>query len=443
MIWLNALRWPAIALGVAAALAWLVSAETAAWWLGGAMACYSLWQVIRLVRLHHWAALPRQRELPMGIGAWDMLFQRIGRYVSLENETRAELSTELGQLHSAVDQLPDGLTLIDRLDHVEWCNNAAAELHGIFASGRPVHHFIRQPEFVDYLDSNDYRIAPVIALPGRPGRFFELRLHPVNDGGKLLITRDITEQALLDSVRRDFVANVSHEIRTPVTVIGGFAETLLTLDIDEDSRREYLSAILKQSQTMQRLVDDLLTLSTLENSGGPDTEEQIDIGALVDALAGEARALSQGRHTIEVRIDGRPTVLAAGIELESAVRNLMTNAVRYTPEGGRIVVQWRVRDGRGELQVRDTGIGIAPEHLPRLTERFYRVDRSRSRDSGGTGLGLAIVKHIMSRHGGDLGIDSHIGEGSTFSLRFPGRRLIDAMPAGDAGQTMQEPAGAR
>jgi two-component system phosphate regulon sensor histidine kinase PhoR len=182
---------------------------------------------------------------------------------------------------------------------------------------------------------------------------------------------------------------------------------------------------------MQRLVDDLLTLSTLENSAGPDTEQQIDIRAMVETIASEARALSQGRHTIEVRIDGNPMVLASTAELESAVRNLVNNAVRYTPEGGRITVQWRVADGRGELRVRDTGIGIAPEHLPRLTERFYRVDRSRSRDSGGTGLGLAIVKHIMTRLGGDLVIESHLGEGSTFTLRFPGRRLVDALPGAD------------
>ncbi len=436
MIWFHALRWPVIALAFAGILGWLASASAAAWWLAATLAAYALWQAVRLARLHHWAALPRQRELPMGSGAWDMLFERIARYVKLENETRTDLSEELAQLHVAVDQLPDGLTLIDRLDHVAWCNNAAAELHGIFASGRPVHHFIRQPEFVDYLDSDDYRRAPVLALPSRPGRFFEMRLHAVHDGGKLLITRDVTDQAKLDAMRRDFVANVSHEIRTPVTVIGGFAETLLGIAVDEDSRRQYLTTILKQSQTMQRLVDDLLTLSTLENSGGPDTEEHVDVRAIVNAIAGDARALSQGRHTIETRIDGKPMVLASAIELESAIRNLMTNAVRYTPTDGRIVAQWRVHAGHGELSVRDNGIGIAPEHLPRLTERFYRIDRGRSRDTGGTGLGLAIVKHIMTRHGGTLAIDSHLGEGSTFTLRFPGRRLIEATP--DANQSGEE-----
>ena len=424
MIWLRALAPAAVTLAIAAALGGLFSIGVAAWWLAAATTVHAAAFAIRLARLHHWAALPRKRDLPMGTGAWDLVLDRIGRYVRHERETREELTAELAQLHAAVDQLPDGLTLIDRIDHVEWCNNAAAELHGIFAHGRPVHHFIRQPEFVDYLDSGIYGRPPVIALPARPGRLFELRLHSVGEGAKLLITRDVTDQAKIDAMRRDFVANVSHEIRTPVTVIGGFAETLLGLELDEASRREYLGLILKQSQTMQRLVDDLLTLSSLENSGATDTEQSVDIRPLVEALVGEARALSQDRHTIEIRFQSRPSVLASAAEIESAIRNLLTNAVRYTPAGGRITVDWRQRDGDGELTVRDTGIGIAAEHLPRLTERFYRVDRGRSRETGGTGLGLAIVKHIMNRHGGRLLIDSELGAGSSFTLRFPARRLI-------------------
>jgi len=424
VIWFRALAPTAIALAVGAALWWLFSAEAAAWWLLAASLLHAVVLAMRLAALHHWAALPHQRDLPMAAGAWDQVLERIARFTRQERETREELTAELAQLHAAVDQLPDGLTLIDRIDHVEWCNNAAAELHGIFAHGRPVHHFVRQPEFVDYLDSGSYGRPPVIALPTRPGRLFELRLHPVGDGGKLLITRDVTDQAKIDAMRRDFVANVSHEIRTPVTVIGGFAETLLTMDLDEAARREYLGMILRQSQTMQRLVDDLLTLSSLESAGGPDTEQPVEIRPLVEALVAEARALSQDRHKIEIRFQSRPAVLASATEIESALRNLLTNAVRYTPAGGRIFVEWRMRDGEGELTVRDTGIGIAPEHLPRLSERFYRVDRGRSRETGGTGLGLAIVKHIMNRHGGRLVVDSQLGVGSTFTLRFPARRVI-------------------
>ncbi|HOA95016.1 MAG TPA: ATP-binding protein, partial [Quisquiliibacterium sp.] len=206
-------------------------------------------------------------------------------------------------------------------------------------------------------------------------------------------------------------------------------------ELDDATRRTYLATILKQSQTMQRLVEDLLTLSSLDGAGGVPVEDTVDLHALIAALADEAGVLSQGAHTITTRIDGPQYVRAAATELESAIRNLLTNAVRYTPAGGRIRIEWRSRDGEGLLSVRDTGIGIPEEHLPRLSERFYRVDRGRSRDTGGTGLGLAIVKHIMNRHGGRLQIESRVGEGSTFTLRLPGRRLMAALPtaANDGG----------
>ncbi len=424
MIWSRSLAPVLLALAAAAVLAALFSIEAAAWWLAGCLVFFGLAKAFYLDRLNHWAALPRNRDLPAGAGAWGLVFERIARFSRNETATRNALSTELAQVHAAVDRLPDGLVVLDRFDHVEWCNNAAAELHGIFGSGRPIHHFIRQPEFIAYLEGSDYRKPPVLRLDTRPGRQFELRLYRTDGDAKLLTTRDITEHAKLDAMRRDFIANVSHEIRTPVTVIGGFAETLLSLDFDEDTRREYLGMILRQSQTMQRLVDDLLTLSTLENATATPEESRIDMHALIESLASDARVLSQGRHRITVRLEAPAPVWGAAKELESAVRNLLTNAVRYTPDGGRIDVDWRVRDGEGWLTVRDTGIGIAPEHLPRLAERFYRVDRGRSRDSGGTGLGLAITKHVLQRHGGRLHVESRPGSGSAFSLRLPGTRLL-------------------
>ena len=431
MIWLRALL-PALAgLAIASALAWLFGAEAAAWFLAAFFGIWSLVQASFIVRLHWWAALPRKRDLPLGVLAWELAFDRLGRFLKQESDTRQALTTELEQIHAAVDQLPDGLTVLDRFDHVDWFNNAAGDLHGIFGVKRPIHHFVRDPDFVAYLDSADYSRPPVVPLPARPGRLFELRLHRTADGSKLLITRDITSHAKLDAMRRDFVANVSHEIRTPVTVIGGFAETLLDLQLDEATRRDYLGTILKQSQTMQRLVEDLLMLSSLENSESPPAHEPVDVHALARTVADEARALSQGRHTIEVRLDGPRQVRAVPLELESAVRNLVTNAVRYTPAGGRIEIAWRIREHEGWLTVSDTGIGVSPEHIPRLTERFYRVDRGRSRETGGTGLGLAIVKHVVQRLDGALHVDSRLGEGSAFSLRLPAARLLpDAAPAG-------------
>ncbi len=435
MIWLRALAPTAIALIIAALLAGLVSDTMAARWLALALVIQAVMVTLVMARLHFWAALPRQRELPQVGGVWQPLLDRLARFVKTDRESREQLAAELEQLHRAVDRLPDGLIVLDRYDHVQWCNNAALELHGIVGSGRPLHHFIRQPEFVSYLDGSDYSRPPVLPLASRPGRLFELRLHRSDDNHKLLISRDLTEQARLDAMRRDFVANVSHEIRTPVTAIGGFAETLLDLPLEPAQQREYLGIILKQSQTMQRLVEDLLTLASLESSTAPPEAERVDVTAMIRAVGAEAKALSNGRHTLTYRLEAPPLALAAPVELESAIRNLVINAVRYSPNQGRIEIGWRIVGNEGCLSVMDSGIGIAPEHLPRLTERFYRVDRGRSRDSGGTGLGLAIVKHIMQRHGGQLRIESSLGKGSTFTLVLPANRLI-AEPA----PTAQSPA---
>lgn len=426
MIWLKGIAPAVVAVLIGGALALLFDDQVAAWWLGAFVMARAVLNTAYLSNLHYWAALPRKRDMPFGTGAWGMVLDRLGRYIKHEQEANLELVQELERIHAAVDELPDGLVVLDRFDHVEWSNNAAEDLHGIFGRRRPIHHFIRQPEFIAMLEQADYNQPVTLQLPTRPGRIHELRIYPAGDDQKLLISRDVTDQAKLDAMRRDFVANVSHEIRTPVTVIGGFAETLLTLDLDEATRKDYLTTILKQSQTMQRLVEDLLMLSSLENSSAPPPEETIDMGAMIKAIATEAQALSNGRHKIETLDESPLRVRAAPLELESAIRNLMTNAVRYTPEGGKLQIRWSIRGDEGWLAVRDTGIGIAAEHLPRLTERFYRVERGRSRESGGTGLGLAIVKHILQRHQGRLVVESEPGKGSVFALVFPRERLVAA-----------------
>lgn len=442
MIWLRALAPTVFALLVAVVLAAFMSDTMAARWLAVALTIQAVLVTLVMARLHFWAALPRQRELPQIGGVWQPLLDRLARYVKSDREVREQLSEEIEQLHRAVDRLPDGLVVLDRYDHVQWCNDAALELHGIVGTGRPLHHFIRQPEFINYLDGDDYSRPPVLPLTGRPGRLYELRLHRSDEHHKLLITRDLTEQAHLDAMRRDFVANVSHEIRTPITVIGGFAETLLDLPLEPAVQREYLGTILKHSQTMQRLVEDLLTLASLESSNAPPEAASLDIHAMIRAVGAEGQALSQGRHAITYRLDAPPHVLAAPLELESAIRNLVINAVRYTPDQGRIEIGWRIVGSEGLLSVTDSGIGIAASHLPRLTERFYRVDRGRSRDSGGTGLGLAIVKHIVQHHGGQLRITSTLGKGSTFTLALPAARLIAQPSSAEQQDRLAGPAAA-
>ncbi len=417
---------------IAALLDAYVSERAAVWWLAFVLVVYALSETAYLARLHHWATLPRNRSLPAGYGPWRALIARLSRFVRQEVDAQGELASELARIHGAVDQLPDGLVVLDRYDHVLWANDAAESLHGIFGTRRPIHHFIRQPELANLLASNEPGSSIRVELPGRPGRVYELLLHRAQGDQKLLITRDVTERAKLDAMRSDFVANVSHEIRTPVTVIAGFAETLLTLDLDAEQRRQYLESILAQSRTMQRLVDDLLTISSLESDTQALDDEAVDVASLLERLVDEARALSSGRHEISLLLDGPRRVLASPGEIESAVRNLLTNAIRYTPDGGRIAVEWRVQDAEGRISVRDTGIGIPPEHLSRLAERFYRVDRGRSRATGGTGLGLAIVKRILARHQGQLRFDSAPGRGSTFVLCLPTARLIpDVAPVAE------------
>jgi two-component system phosphate regulon sensor histidine kinase PhoR len=244
------------------------------------------------------------------------------------------------------------------------------------------------------------------------------------EGMRLVLSQDITERERADLMRRDFVANVSHEIRTPLTVLAGFIETLTNLPLTEVERKRVLKLMAQQTERMQTLVSDLLTLARLEGGPRPPTDVWCDVSKLMVQMEQDAQTLSKGRHEIVFQME-RPARLA-GVESEyfSALSNLVSNAIRYTPEGGRIDVCWRVRpDGSGEFLVKDTGIGIEKEHLPRLPERFYRVDGSRSRETGGTGLGLSIVKHVMQRHGGELDVQSELGKGSQFRLVLPALRV--------------------
>jgi two-component system, OmpR family, phosphate regulon sensor histidine kinase PhoR len=275
--------------------------------------------------------------------------------------------------------------------------------------------------------SHDVLIPGNFSTPARPVKL-SVHVHSYGKDRKLLLSRDITAVELAEAMRRDFVANVSHEIRTPLTVLSGFIETLQTLPLKEPERARYLALMSQQSLRMQTLVNDLLTLSRLEGSPFPGASDWVTVSALMAQCEQEARALSQviapQGHQLEFNLGPGAEIAGVQTELYSAMSNLVTNAVRYTPEGGLVRVSWTLmEDGRGEFKVKDSGPGIAPEHLPRLTERFYRIDRSRSRETGGTGLGLAIVKHVVQRHGAELNIQSEPGHGSCFSIIFPAARV--------------------
>jgi two-component system, OmpR family, phosphate regulon sensor histidine kinase PhoR len=390
---------------------------------------YTLSNIFHQNALYNWAALRDKRDLPQGLGFWGGIFNRLRKVNRSDAESKQAMRIEFDRIQAVVDQLPDGLVVLDQYDHIVWYNNAARSLHEIFGFTRPIHHFIRQPEFFTYL-ADPSPVGPIrINLATRPGRLFELRAITAHDSQKLLITRDITDAAKIDVMRRDFVANVSHEIRTPVTVIGGFAETLLEIDLDKETQTTYLTTIVKQSQTMKRLLEDLLILSSLDSGKDVAARDEVNMYALLEALMSEARSLSQNRHQLTAIIDGPKIVLGAQTEIETAARNLIVNALRYTPEGGTVEVSWHAQNPfantpQAWFRVKDTGPGIAKEHLPRLTERFYRVDSARSRDTGGTGLGLAIVKHITQRHQAELVIESELGKGSQFAIGFHQSRLV-------------------
>jgi len=261
-----------------------------------------------------------------------------------------------------------------------------------------------------------------------------LRVVPYGQDDKLLLSRDVTQAEKLETMRRDFVANVSHELKTPLTVVNGFLESIGEgiVKLEEPRGRQALGMMRTQTDRMLRLIEDLLTLSSLETSAVPTHESALDVARLMQQMLQEAQALSAGRHTVLLRSGPPATLYGDEREIASAVLNLVSNAVRYTPEGGYISLAWEVREGEGRISVEDTGIGVEPRHIPRLTERFYRVDTSRSRDTGGTGLGLAIVKHVLTRHQAHLEVDSEMGRGSVFTAVFPQRRVRVQTPVAAA-----------
>ena len=370
-------------------------------------------------------------------GMWGEVADRVRRQLRSREQATLASDVRLQDFLAALQVSPNGVVLLDAQARIEWFNQMAATHFGFEVHRDMLQHFgnlVRDPVFAAYYASHDYLRG--VTMPGRErdaGRPVKLsvQLHPYGHGRLLLLSRDITAVEQAETMRRDFVANVSHEIRTPLTVLAGFVETLQTLSLDDQERQRYLALMAQQSGRMQTLVSDLLTLSKLEGSPPVGDADWVPAHLLMRQVAEEANALATILHDasglaphIEFEELQSGEIAGAHSELLSAMTNLVGNAVRYTPSSGSIHVQWqRLPDGRGEFSVRDTGPGIAAEHIPRLTERFYRVDRSRSRDTGGTGLGLAIVKHVAQRHGAELQIVSKPGKGSVFTLVFPASRV--------------------
>jgi two-component system phosphate regulon sensor histidine kinase PhoR len=408
-------------LGLGAATGWAVLAL-------GALALLA-YHAAKLAQLIRWLRQPRADALPGARGAWDEAFALLYRYERATVREADRLSHALLRWRQAGEALPDGVVILDAQNRVEWCNEGAGRHFGLDLRadlGRPVINLVRQPEFATYIEAEDYTHAIPLRSEHGGGLTLSVQAIPYGEAQKLLLSRDITRLEKVETVRRDFVANVSHELRTPLTVLAGFLETVRELKLDPQRMRDYMNLMAEQARRMQRIVDDLLALSTLESSPEPPLDERVSVQSLLARVKADADALSGGRHHITLEAMEGFDIAGAESEIASAFGNLASNAVRYTPEGGTVRLIWRASQEGAEFTVEDTGVGIEPQHVPRLTERFYRVDRGRSRETGGTGLGLAIVKHALLRHQATLDIQSEPGKGSRFSARFPAPRVMPA-----------------
>jgi len=427
--WRRALIFPAVLL-IFSLMLWFVTGDLLA-----AILFFSIFLLARLIyHLHElfllesWLVDSENRPLPDGSGLWEEAFSRLNRLMRQMREERMRHSAALQHLEQATSALPEGVVILDEADHIEWCNPQAEQhfgLDGVRDVGQQITYLARQPEFVQYLTMRNFTEPLVLRGARKDGLTLSIKLVPYSSNKKLLISRDITRMERIETIRRDFVANVSHELRTPLTVVNGFVETMHDMpSLENDMARRALELMGEQTQRMERLVNDLLTLSKLDNTLNALQEENVDMVALLRALYQEGQSLSGKRHSMKLELECDCGVLGNAEELRSAFGNLISNAIRYTPQGGEIVLRWQARNEQPSFSVRDSGVGIAPEHIPRLTERFYRVDRSRSRETGGTGLGLAIVKHVVNRHQAQLEIVSEEGKGSTFSITFPAKRCL-------------------
>jgi two-component system phosphate regulon sensor histidine kinase PhoR len=418
------------------------------WFLGGAVGAllgaliavfiYGATLLWRLDRLERWLSAPALRQDPPWHGVWREISVRVQRMLRQQEKLAAVHQKQLQDFLQAIQASPNGVIMLDEQARIDWCNDTAAAHLGLDVQRdrlQHIVHLVRDPVFARYFAQSDH--AAEVVIEGRASsalnrQKLSVQLHAYGEGRSLLLSRDITALSQADAMRRDFVANVSHEIRTPLTVLSGFVETLQSIPMDAQATQHYLQLMSAQSDRMQSLVADLLMLSQLEGSQLPSTQEKVSLAALMLQVTTEAQAFSDWMahkgegpvHQLEFSPVPDVYLLGARSELLSAVSNLVSNAIRYTPLGGRIQIHWASTPEGLMFTVKDSGPGIAAEHLPRLSERFYRVDRSRSRETGGTGLGLAITKHVMQRHGGELRIESVLGQGSSFKLLLPFSRVL-------------------
>lgn len=387
---------------------------------------YLLWHVYNLYRLERWLRDARSFNPPQADGIWAEVFHHYYRLQRRNRQRKRRLASLIREFRESTGAMPDGAVVLGAHWEILWFNNAAVRLLSLRVpqdTGQRVTNLVRDPAFIRYVEQGDFDEPVVVAAPRRAGRVLSLHLVPYGGAQHLLLVRDVTRLHQLEQLRRDFVANASHELRTPLTVMSGYLDLLL----DDEETREALGKPLNEMRTqadrMQAIVDDLLELSRLENEAEVAPYDRVDAGALLTRVRDESLALRKAGQELVLELNARSALLGIEGELHSAVSNLVTNALAYTPEHGRVVIRFEAGPDGARISVADTGVGIPAEQLPRITERFYRVDRGRARKDGGTGLGLSIVNHALKRHEARLEIESQPGKGSTFTCVFPPSRV--------------------
>ena len=393
-----------------------------------ALLAYSLRSLYNLRRLANWAADPKFADIPVHFGLWGDIYSKIARVALRQAQREKRLTALVNEYTASTSALPDAAVALDASGRIRWFNDAASRLLGLQPAkdvGQPFLNLFRNPEMADFIKRGDYSQMLQTSSPGNSDRKLEVRLAPYGNGQTLLLAQDITERLQHERMRKDFVANVSHELRTPLTVVSGFIENL---QMDQGLHNERLARPLdlmaQQTARMSRIVEDLLLLARLESDTNRSHSAEVDIASLIRSAVEEYGSIGEDMPDIQCEITSVRRVQGDEKQLRSVVTNLLVNAINHTTGERRVQLSWRDEGAQSLFEVRDDGEGIAPEHIPRLTERFYRVDAGRSRDRGGTGLGLAIVKHILQHHDGKLEIKSRLGEGSRFICRFSPTRLV-------------------
>ena len=411
--------------GIAGVIGQSLLGEIAGWLIAFSILAYSLLSAyINQERLDVFAKGAGVSSLS-GFGpAWSEIFFRLQRIITGLRKDIEQIERQHKRFIEAFQASPNGIVMLDDQDQIEWCNAIAEQFLGLQFKRdalQRIHYIVRKPEFVQYMMSRQFEEPVVLEKMGSAASLIlRLQVFPFSENRRLILIQDITDLSKAEAMRRDFVANVSHEMRTPLTVMMGFLETVQTLELPPEQKAQYLEMMMDQGRRMKNLVEDLLTLANLEANTQPAPMNSISMSYLMSLIKNDAYALSQGKHSLNFDLKTPCNLLGEEREVLSAFSNLVSNAIRYTPNVGSVSATWSVNAaGEGEFTVTDTGPGISSEHIPRLTERFYRVDRSRSRETGGTGLGLAIVKHVANRHQANLVIESTPGRGSKFILRFP------------------------